>query len=148
MRIRSQKDFWCGVLFLAIGIALMLIARNYRFGTAARMGPGFFPAMLGGLLAVLGLTLSIPALARDGDAFPRLHLRPLLTILIGIVIFALVLQPLGFVLSAAILVLVCGLADPELRFVESAGLAVLLTAFCVGVFVALLGLPLNLWPDL
>lgn len=148
MRIRSQKDFWCGVLFLAIGIAFMLIARNYRFGTAARMGPGFFPAMLGGLLAVLGLTLSIPALARDGDAFPRLHLRPLLTILIGIVIFALVLQPLGFVLSAAILVLVCGLADPELRFVESAGLAVLLTAFCVGVFVALLGLPLNLWPDL
>ena len=148
MRIRSQKDFWCGVLFFAIGIAFMLIARNYRFGTAARMGPGFFPAMLGGLLAVLGLTLSIPALVRDGDPFPRLHLRPLLTVLIGIIIFALTLQPLGFVLSAAIFVLVCGLADPELRFVESAGLAVLLVAFCVGVFVAVLGLPLNLWPDL
>jgi len=148
VRIRSQKDFWCGVLFFTIGIAFMLIARNYRFGTAARMGPGFFPAMLGSLLAVLGLTLSIPALVRDGDPFPRLHLRPLLTVLIGIILFALTLQPLGFVLSAAIFVLVCGLADPELRFVESAGLAVLLVAFCVGVFVAVLGLPLNLWPDL
>jgi putative tricarboxylic transport membrane protein len=136
------------VLFVAIGLTFMVVARSYRFGTAARMGPGFFPTMLGGVLVGFGLLLSLPSLVRDGDAFPRLHLRPLLTILFGIVVFALLMQPLGFVLAAVILVLICGFADPELRFIESAGLAVLLTAFCVGVFVAMLGLPLNLWPDL
>jgi len=148
VKIRSQKDFWCGALFVAIGIGFMIVARNYRFGTAARMGPGFFPTMLGGLLAGLGLLLSIPSLVHDGDAFPKLHLRPLLTILFGIVVFALSMQPLGFVLAAVILILICGFADPDLRPIESAGLAVLLTAFCVGVFFLLLGLPLNLWPDL
>lgn len=148
MRIRSQKDFWCGVVFFAIGVAFMVIAREYRLGTAARMGPGFFPTMLGGLLAGLGLLLAVPAIVRDGDTFPRLHLRPLLTILAGIVVFALLLQPLGFVLAAVVLIVVSGFADPELRLVESVGLALLLTAFSVGVFVVLLGLPLSLWPDL
>jgi putative tricarboxylic transport membrane protein len=148
VRIRSQKDFWCGAVFVAIGIAFMVIARDYRFGTAARMGPGFFPTLLGGLLAGLGLLLSIPGLVRDGDAFPKLHMRALLTILFGIVVFALLMQPLGFVLAAVILILICGFADPDLRLIESAGLAVLLTAFCVGIFVLLLGLPLSLWPDL
>ena len=65
-------------------------------GTAARMGPGFFPTLLGGLLAVLGLMLSVPALLRDGEPFPKLHLRPMLMILASIVVFALLLQPLGF----------------------------------------------------
>jgi putative tricarboxylic transport membrane protein len=148
VRIRSQKDFWCGLIFVAIGIAFMVIARNYRMGTAARMGPGFFPTILGGLLTGLGLLLAVPAIVRDGDAFPRLHLRPLLAILAAIVVFALLLQPLGFVLAAVVLILISGLADPELRRVETVGLALLLTAFSVGVFVLLLGLPLNLWPDL
>src|SRR4051812_36237996 len=83
LRIRSQKDFWCGVIFLVIGVAFMVLARDYRFGTAARMGPGFFPTMLGGLLAALGLGLALPALLRDGDAFPRLHMRPMLMLLVS-----------------------------------------------------------------
>jgi hypothetical protein len=148
VRVRSQKDFWCGALFFAVGIAFLVVARDYRVGTAARMGPGFFPTLLGGLLAGLGLLLAVPAIVREGDAFPRLHWRPLLTILASIVVFALLLQPLGFVLAAVVLVVIGGFADPELRPVESIGLAVLLTTFSVGIFVLLLGLPLNLWPDL
>ena len=131
-----------------MGIAFMVLARQYRFGTPARMGPGFFPTILGGILAALGLSLSIPALVRNGDPLPRVGLRPLLTILAAIVVFALLLQPLGFVLAAIVLVLIAGFADPELRRIETAGLALLLTAFSVGIFVLLLGLPLNLWPDL
>ena len=112
------------------------------------MGPGFFPIILGGILVALGLSLTIPALIRAGEPLSRVHLRPLLTILAAIVVFALVLQPLGFVLAAIVLVLITGLADPELRPVESGGLALLLTAFSVVIFVMMLGLPLNLWPDL
>lgn len=126
----------------------MVVAQRYRFGTPARMGPGFFPIMLGGILVALGLSLTVPALIRTGEPLSRVHLRPLLTILAAIVVFALLLQPLGFVLAATILVLISGLADPELRPVESVGLALLLTAFSVVIFVMMLGLPLNLWPDL
>ena len=55
MKIRNQKDFWAGVMFLAFGLAFAIVARNYQMGTAVRMGPAYFPAVLGGLMAVLGL---------------------------------------------------------------------------------------------
>jgi hypothetical protein len=148
VRIRSPSDFWCGLLFVAVGIAFIVLARNYRLGTPARMGPGFFPTILGGILAALGLTLAIPALVRDGEplAFPRL--RPMVAILIAIIVFALLLAPLGFVLAAAALILIAGLAEPELRPLENVGLTLFLIAFSVAVFVVALGLPMNLWPDL
>lgn len=147
MRIRSQSDFWCGVIFVVIGVAFILLARRYNFGTAARMGPGYFPTLVGALLAGLGLLLAVPALLRDGEAFPKLHLRPLLLVLAGIVAFSLLLAPLGFVLAAMVLMVVAGFADPDLRFFESAGVAVFLTAVSVVVFVILLGLPFELWPS-
>src|SRR5262249_20318027 len=148
VRIRSPSDFWCGLLLVALGIAFVVLAQQYRFGTPGRMGPGFFPTILGGVLAALGLSLTIPAFFRSGEPLPRLGLRPLLTVLAAIIIFTLLLQPLGFVLAALILVLISGFADPELRPLEALGLALLLTVFSVGIFVTLLGLPLNLWPNL
>jgi hypothetical protein len=147
LRIRSQSDFWCGVIFLAIGLAFMLLASEYRFGTAARMGPGLFPTLLGGLLAVCGLILAVPALVRDGEAFPRLHMRPMLAILASIVVFALLLPPLGFVLASLVLIVLGGLADPDLRAVEAVGMALFLTAVSVVLFVMVLGLPFPLWPS-
>ena len=124
----------------------MVLSTDYRLGTAARMGPGFFPTVLGGLLAALGLALAVPALLRDGEGFPRLHMRPLLTLVVAIMAFGLLLDPLGFVLAAIVLLVIGGFADPDLRLVESVGLALFLTAFSVLVFVLLLGLPFNLWP--
>ena len=135
------------MIFLAIGIAFMVLAQEYRMGTGARMGPGYFPTALGGLMAALGLTLVVPAFMRDGEPFPRLHMRQMLMILASIVVFALLLQPLGFVLAALALIVVGGLADPDLRFLESVALAIFLSAFSVVVFVMLLGLPLPLWPS-
>lgn len=148
MRIRSQSDFWCGLLFAALGVAVVVLARDYRLGTAARMGPGYFPMLLGGLLVFLGLTLTVPALFKDGERIPRLHLRPLMMILISIAVFGVALEYLGFVIAVAALVLVGGLADPELKPVESAGVAAFLVLFAVGIFWGLLGMPINLWPDL
>jgi putative tricarboxylic transport membrane protein len=148
VKIRSQIDFWCGVIFVAIGVAFMLLAQEYRIGTAARMGPGYFPTLLGGFLAAIGLSLVVPALIRDGAPFPSLHLRPLLAVLVGIAVFAVLFQPLGFVLSLAALIVIASLADPDLRLVEIACLTVFLVTFAVLVFVLLLGLPFNLWPDL
>ena len=148
MRIRSQSDFWCGLLFVAIGVAAMVMARNYRMGSAARMGPGYFPTMLGGLLTLLGLTLTVPAFFKDGDKLPKLELRPLLMVLLGIAVFGIALEYLGFAIAIAALVLVAGLADPDLRLIESIGVAAFLVAFSIAIFVGLLGMPFNLWPNL
>ena len=147
LRIRSQSDFWCGLLFLAIGVTVIVLAQQYRVGTAARMGPGFFPTLLGGLLGFLGLTLSIPALFMDGEKIPRLPLLPLAMILLGVAAFGVALEFLGFAIAVVALVLIGGLADPDLRPLESLGLALFLAVFSVGVFVALLGMPLTVWPS-
>lgn len=148
MRIRSPSDFWCGLLFIVVGIAFMVLAREYRFGTPARMGPGFFPTVLGGILAALGLSLVLPALVRDGPSLTRPALRPALAILIAIVVFALLLAPMGFVIASGALILIAALAEPDLRLLESVGLTLFLIAFSVVIFVLALGLPLNLWPNL
>ena len=148
MRIRSQSDFWCGLLFVAIGAIVLVMAGQYRLGTAARMGPAYFPTLLGGLLLFLGLTLAIPALFRDGEKFPRLHWRPLLMVLLSIAAFGVALDYLGFAIAVAVLVIVGSLADPDLKPHETAGLAVFLVVFSIGIFVGLLGVPLNLWPSL
>ena len=148
MRIRSQSDFWCGLLFVAIGIAVLVMARNHRLGSAARMGPGYFPTLLGALMTLLGLTLVVPAFFKDGEGLPKVPLRPLVMILLGIAVFGVALEYLGFAIAVAALVMVGGLADPELRPIESAGVAAFLVVFSVAVFVVLLGMPFNLWPSL
>jgi len=148
LRIRSQTDFWAGLLFLAIGVAVVVLARQYRLGSAARMGPGYFPTWLGGLMIFLGLTLAVPALFKDGPPMQRMHLRPLVMILLSIAVFGVTLDYLGFVLAVAALVFVAGFAEPELKPLEAVGVAVFLVLFSVGIFVGLLGLPLNLWPEL
>jgi Tripartite tricarboxylate transporter TctB family len=148
VKIKSPSDFWCGLIFLAIGVAFMLLAREYRMGTAARIGPGYFPTLLGGVLAALGLSITLPSFLVAGEPLPRVSWRPLLMILISILVFGLLLEPAGLAVAVAALVVVSGLADRELRLRESLALALFLVAFSIGIFVTLLGLPLNLWPSL
>jgi putative tricarboxylic transport membrane protein len=148
MKIRAPSDFWCGLLFVAIGVAFAVLAQNYRFGTAARMGPGYFPTLLGALMALLGLTLSLPAFVRDGEGLQRLPLRPFLFVLLAIAAFGLALAYLGLAAAIAALVVVGSFAEPELKPLETAGLAAFLVVFSILIFVVLLGLPIQLWPDL
>jgi hypothetical protein len=54
MHIKNGKDFWAGLMFVGAGLSFMLVSLNYPMGSAVRMGPAYFPTMLGGLLAVLG----------------------------------------------------------------------------------------------
>lgn len=147
MRIRSPSDFWCGVLFIAIGVAVAILAQNYRIGTAARMGPGYFPTLLGLLMALLGASLAVPAFAVDGERVQRFHLRPLLFVLLAIAAFGVALPYLGFAAAVVVLVVVAGFADPDLRPLETAGVAAFLVVFSILIFVVLLGLPIQLWPD-
>jgi hypothetical protein len=133
-------------MFIGFGVGFAIVAQNYQMGTAVRMGPAYFPTVLGGLLAVLGLAIFIQSLVIDGPKVPAFAFRPLILILVAIVLFGIVLKPLGLVLASVILVGVGALGGHEFRWKEVAILYVVLVVFSVFVFVKGLGLPFPIWP--
>jgi len=145
-KIPRPKDFYAGLLFVAFGVFALIVARNYPLGTAARMGPGYFPHLLGILLIVLGAALSLTALRGQGPPLPGWKWRPVSIVLLSVVAFGLVLTHAGLVLSTIGLIAVASTASREFRFRESLLSGVLLAALSVGVFVIGLKLQLPIWP--
>jgi putative tricarboxylic transport membrane protein len=146
MRVRSPKDFWAGLIFVAIGGGFVLLAQEYRLGDMHRMGPALFPILVGALLAALGAIMALRAFALDGPPVPRFEARPILVSLLAIVLFAIALQWLGLVAAVAVLVLIGANATRDVRMLDVLALAAVMVVFSVAVFVWLLGLPLPLWP--
>lgn len=148
MRVRHQKDFWSGVMFLVIGLAFAGLAQRYDLGTAQRMGPGYFPTVLGGLLAVLGLVIAIRALRRAerGSDVERFHFGPLAVVLGAVALFALLLRPAGLVAALLVLVGVSAYASHEFRLREVIPLAAFLVGLVLAVFVWGLGMVVPVWP--
>jgi hypothetical protein len=146
VKIRAPKDFWAGLMFIGFGIGFAAVAQNYQMGNAVRMGPAYFPTMLGGLLAILGLAIFIQSLVVSGPKVPAFVFRPLILIIVAIVIFGVALKPLGMVIAAAILVFLGAFGGHEFRWKEVAILYVVLAIFSVFVFVKGLGLPFPVWP--
>lgn len=147
MRIRSPRDFWAGVVFVAIAAAYIWIAWGYRYGTPQRMGPGFFPIWVAGLLGGLGLIVLLRSFVISGPSIDRFGFRQLVVTLGAVVMFGVVLSYFGLVAAIVVLVVAGALADPASRVLETIGLAIFLVVFSVGIFVHLLGLPLKVWPE-
>jgi len=115
MRIRNHRDFWSGVLFIVTGSLFALLSQQYTVGTAAKMGPGYFPTMLGGLMALLGLMLLVPAV-RAGSPETRIarpDFRTIGLILGAVALYAATLPTLGFIVSLVLLVIVSSFASHE-----------------------------------
>ena len=144
--IRHPKDFWSGVLFIATGVATIVAGSKYTLGTAARMGPGYFPRILGILLIALGAVLALRALRLQGAPIPGWRLRPLLIVLGSVVLFGAIVQSVGVALSTVILIVTASAASHEFRPLESVIAGLLLAALAVGVFVVGLKLQLPIWP--
>lgn len=146
---RNSKDFWAGVMFLLIGSSAIVLARNYQFGGTANMGPGFFPMLLGGLLVVLGAILVLRGLrfTHNPEQVPPFRFRPLFVILVSVVLFGVLLQPLGMVVCSVLLVVLSSYATHEFHLREAIVSALVLTAFTTMVFVWGLRMPIPLWPD-
>src|SRR4051794_3824404 len=109
MKIKSQKDFWSGLMFIGVGVVFAVGATSYSFGSSARPGPGYFPFGLGILLAVLGAAVLFKALTLEvdgGDLVPPVPWRPLELILAAIALFGVLLEPLGMVVTLPIMVLI------------------------------------------
>ena len=149
MKIKSPKDFWAGAMYIGFGgFAVAWAMTHYQMGTAVRMGPGYFPVMLGGLLVVLGLAVLLFALATDGPPVPQFHYRPLLLISLGCVAYGYLMKPLGLVGATAALVYVSALGGHEFNWKEVTILYLILIAFSWLVFVKGLTLPFPVWPEM
>lgn len=148
MRIHRQTDFASGLMFILIGLGFSMVARGYTMGTAARMGPGYFPFWLGILLAVLGAIVAFGALSTkgDGDRVARADVRTLLWVLASVVLFALVLKPLGMVLSVVVLVISSSMASHEFTWKGALCNAVVLVAISLVAFVYGINLQMPVWP--
>ena len=147
MKIKSPKDFWSGVMFFGFGLFFMLWAvTHYQMGTAVRMGPAYFPAVLGGLLVVLGLIVLLGSLAVEGPRVPQFHFRPLIFITVGVVLYGYLMKPLGLLLATAALVYVSAFGGHEFKWKEVTILFVILALFSWAVFVKGLTLPFPIWP--
>jgi hypothetical protein len=144
--IGHPKDFWSGLLFAGIGAFALIYGAKYTIGTAARMGPGYFPRILGILMVVLGLILALRSLRSHGDAVPRWKWRPTLLVLGSVVLFGAIVKYLGMAISTVLLIVVASAASHEFRWRDSLISGVALAVLAVGVFVVGLSLQLPIWP--
>ena len=137
MKIRNHRDFWAGVMFIAFGLLFMVLSRQYQIGTAAKMGPGYFPMILGGLMAFLGLLVLLPSIrARTPEVkVSRIDLRSNALVLLAVIVYALTLPKLGFIVALFLLILISSLASHEFRLKETLISSVVLLVFSWLVFV-------------
>jgi hypothetical protein len=146
--IRAPKDFWSGVLCVALAGAFFFQAQNYAMGRANAMGPGYFPSLLALVLAGVGAVLIARSFYMEGARIAVLRPGPLAVLVAAIVLFGVLINWLGLVIAGALATLIGARAGPDFRIGESVVLAVVLVAFSVAVFAYALGLPLKLWPGL
>ncbi|HEU0204483.1 MAG TPA: tripartite tricarboxylate transporter TctB family protein [Burkholderiaceae bacterium] len=148
MRIKNEKDFWSGVMFFAVGLGFAIGATNYDFGTAQRMGPAYFPAILGGLLAVLGIIVGLEGLGleKEEGKLDKFHFGPIAWVVGSVALFGILLKPAGLLLSIIALVFVSMLGSHEFKWKEAVAVCVVMAAIVWVVFVYALNLTIPVWP--
>ncbi len=157
MKIKSQKDFFSGLLFVTVGVAFAVGATSYKMGTSARMGPGYFPLMLGVLMAVLGAVIIFKALlleTKDGDKIGPWAWKPLFFIIAANVTFGVMLgglpafnlPPMGLIAGIYALTFIASLAGAEFNLKAVAVLATILALISYVAFILLLKLQFPVWP--
>ena len=157
MKIKSQKDFFSGLMFMGVGIAFAWGATTYTVGTGARMGPGYFPLMLGILLAIIGAVMAFKATVVEtvgGDKMGKWASKPLVFILLANFTFGVLLGGLpsigvpamGLIIAIYALTIIAGMAGDQFSLNASILLA---TALAIGSYVAFiwaLKLQIQVWP--
>jgi hypothetical protein len=151
MKIKSERDFWSGLMFVVVGIAFAWGATTYNFGSSARPGPGYFPFGLGILLAVLGAMVLFKALTietEDGEKFGSFAWRPLVVVLGAVALFGFILPRLGLLISLPVLVVLSSWASDEFSWKGAVINAAVLTAMSWVIFVKGLALTIPVLPTI
>jgi hypothetical protein len=146
MKITHPKDFYAGLMFFGFGLFAMILALGYPLGTAARMGPGYFPRVLGGILMVLGAILSLRSLREKGGAISPFAWKAVGLVLGGVCIFAAIVLHVGLVAATVVLIFITGYASKEFNVKESVISSIVLSVIAVGLFIVGLKLQFPIFP--
>ena len=144
--IRSPRDFWGGLVLIAVAILAIWASRDLPGQRGFAFGPGTAPRLFAGLLVGLGALVALVGLVSDGPRIEKYKIRGPVLVIASILLFAAMIRPLGLVVASYVTFVVAILGSKEMRVVESLLGAAVMTAFCVGLFVYLLNLPFQLWP--
>jgi hypothetical protein len=143
--LRNNKDFLAGLLMIAVGAGGFFMALDYPFGSALRMGPGYFPRVLAGILMTFGVYVLIRGLFTGEKVRGRWGWKPLAFIIVSLVAFGWIMQNYGLIPALVVMFVISTLGGHEFRWLEVLILTVVMSAFAVAVFVYGLGLPYPLW---
>ena len=139
--LRNNKDFWAGLMFFLIGLGALFAARDYPFGSTLRMGPGYFPIALSGILMFFGLIVLLKGLRKSVKIQGHWSIRALILVPFSMVIFGIFMEFLGFLPALTVLIFVSAASGREFKFMEVLGLTLLLSLASVAIFIWGLGLP-------
>jgi hypothetical protein len=139
---RNPKDFWTGLIYICFGSSAILIAREYGMGTAVKMGPAYFPTILGGLLVGIGAISVIRSFVVPGAPIGRVAFKGLILVSVSVLLFGLVVRGAGLAVAIPLLVIISASASSRFRWRPTLIMAAGLTIFCVLVFIKGLGIPL------
>lgn len=138
----NPKDFWTGVLYIFFGASAIIVARDYNMGTAVRMGPAYFPTILGALLVFIGAISVIRSFIASGAPIETFTFKGLLLVILSVTVFGLLVRDAGLVVALPLLVIISASASARFRWRTAIVMAAGLTIFCALVFVKGLGIPL------
>jgi hypothetical protein len=141
VKLPDSKDFWSGLMLIAIGAVAVFIARDYPFGTALRMGAGFFPVVLGVVLVLFGIYFAVRGFRSSNRIEGNWSLRALVVLPLAFVAFGVLMEHAGFVPAMLALTVGSAAAGTQFRIGEVLALSVVLTGLCVALFIWALGLP-------
>lgn len=139
---RNPRDFWTGIIYVAFGLTAVIIARDYRMGTALKMGPAYFPSVLGSLLILIGIISLARSFIKPGTPIGGLAVNGLLLVVASTLVFGLIVRGAGLAVALPLLVIISAYASTRFRWRPTLIMVAGLTIFCVLVFLKGLGIPL------
>jgi hypothetical protein len=145
IRVKSPQDFGSAILFCLIGLAGLYFGKELTYGTASRMGPGYFPFLLSWTIIGLGVVIGFMSLTIEGPPIEAPKFRPLFFVLLAVIIFGYMMTYVGLAITAVVMTVIAGIARQQFKPVESLVLGIALSAACIVIFVYALGQPLPAW---
>src|SRR6266478_6411294 len=145
-RMLASKDFLAGLMYVAFGLTGLWLGRSLEVGTAAAMGAGYFPRLVCGALIAVGAALALISLMRTGEVPERGMWRPFIFVTLSCLAFALLLRPLGLIMTLVISIVLARFAGGNIRPAALSLLCLILVVANVGIFVIAMRIQIPLWP--
>ena len=145
MKIKNQEEFWAGVMFAGFGALAIWLSTDYPMGTASRMGPGYFPTYLGGIMLLLGILVALMGLKTEGEKVTPFAWKPMIMLSIGFCVFGWGVDHIGFIPALFAMIVITAAAGQTFKIVEVLILSVALIAGAVGIFIYGVDLPFPLF---